>query len=64
MVSFAQEGLIAMTTTFGLMSKEDLVTEFVRRTPKQNLRARFPTMAAFHFCTVACVAIFCLNLAH
>ena len=53
-----------MTTTYGLMSKDDLVTEFVSPTPRQKLRSRFRVMVALHVCTMAGVAIFCLNLVH
>jgi hypothetical protein len=51
-----------MTTIYSPMSKDDLVLQFLRRTPAQKRRARFPLIAAFHFCITASVAIYCLDL--
>jgi hypothetical protein len=46
------------------MSKDELITELVSPTAKQRLRSRFRVMAALHVCTMAGVAIICLNLVH
>jgi hypothetical protein len=53
---------INMTTSYSIMSKEDMVKEFLRPSREKKLRARFPMVPGVHFCIAASVAIYCLNM--
>jgi hypothetical protein len=55
---------LAMTILDAADSNEDILDAFRSAYRNKNLRGRFPVTAAAHFCIIASVALFCLNLVH
>ncbi|HEY2483053.1 MAG TPA: hypothetical protein VGI30_12785 [Caulobacteraceae bacterium] len=53
-----------MTILDAADSNEDILDAFRSAYRNKNLRGRFPVTAAAHFCIIASVALFCLNLVH
>lgn len=53
-----------MTILDAANSNEDILEAFRRAYRQKKTRGRFPVTAAAHFCIIASVFLFCLNLVH